>query len=337
MKYPKFINKGDVIGIIAPSAGAYSDQKKNKFKNAKKNLEEKGFKVKTSNYLYNDEKGRSTTKFNRAKEINDISKNNNIDFVLSATGGDFCIETLPYINFEDLSNCNKFVAGFSDPTCILFPLTTKYDVATIYGQNFSPFGMEKLHKSQEDFINIITGKSLEEESYESYENSYQESVTGLEYYNLDKKVLWKILDNKDVLVTGRIIGGCLDIISELSSTKYDGTKTFIEKYKNDGIIWYFDNCELSCDATIRVLWKLKELGYFKYTKAIIFGRFGREESIYGYTTKTCLEDSVLSELNIPIIYDTDITHKSPCLTIINGSIATISVKNNKGKIKFELK
>ena len=32
MKYPKFINKGDVIGIIAPSAGAYSDQKKNKFK-----------------------------------------------------------------------------------------------------------------------------------------------------------------------------------------------------------------------------------------------------------------------------------------------------------------
>ncbi len=337
MKYPKFINKGDVIGIIAPSAGAYSEQKKNKFKNAKKNLEEKGFKVEVSNYLYNDEKGRSTTKFNRAKEINDISKNNNIDLILSATGGDFCMETLPYINFEDLSNCNKFVAGFSDPTCILFPLTTKYDVATIYGQNFSPFGMGKLHKSQEDFLNIITGKKLEEESYESYEDGYQETVTGLEYYNLEKKVLWKTLDDKDVLVKGRIIGGCLDIINELSGTKYDGTNDFIEKYKEDGIIWYFDNCELSCDETIRVLWKLNELGYFKYTKAIIFGRFGSEQSFYGYTTKTCLEDSVLSELNIPIIYDADITHKSPCLTIINGSIATISVKNNKGKIKFELK
>ena len=86
-----------------------------------------------------------------------------------------------------------------------------------------------------------------------------------------------------------------------------------------------------------MLWKLNELGYFKYTKAIIFGRFGSEESYYDYNTKTCLEDSILNELDIPIIYNADITHKSPCLTIINGSIATVSVKNNQGKIKFKLK
>ena len=53
--------------------------------------------------------------------------------------------------------------------------------------------------------------------------------------------------------------------------------------------------------------------------------------------KNCLEDSVLSNLNIPIIYDADISHKSPCLTIINGSIATINVKDGKSTINFELK
>ena len=34
-------------------------KKKNKFINAKKNIEEKGFKVSSSKYLYNCEKGRS--------------------------------------------------------------------------------------------------------------------------------------------------------------------------------------------------------------------------------------------------------------------------------------
>ena len=43
MKYPKFIKENDTIGIIAPSAGAYDIKKKNKFINAKKNIEEKGY------------------------------------------------------------------------------------------------------------------------------------------------------------------------------------------------------------------------------------------------------------------------------------------------------
>ena len=47
--------------------------------------------------------------------------------------------------------------------------------------------------------------------------------------------------------------------------------------------------------------------------------------------------SVVSKLGFPIIYDADVSHKGPCLTIINGAIATIECKDGKGKIKFELK
>ena len=170
-----------------------------------------------------------------------------------------------------------------------------------------------------------------------YEENSFETKTGLEGYNLTEKVYWNTLENKEVFVKGRIIGGCLDIISSLAGTKYDGINLFNEKYKNDGIIWYFDNCELSMEETIRTLWKLNELNYFKYTKCIIFGRFGQNITNLDYDVKNCLEDSVLSNLNIPIIYDADISHKSPCLTIINGSIATINVKDGKSTINFELK
>ena len=77
--------------------------------------------------------------------------------------------------------------------------------------------------------------------------------------------------------------------------------------------------------------------YLLYAKCIIFGRFGTIKTYYDYDVKSCLEDSILSSLNIPVVYDADISHKSPCLTIINGSIANISVKDGKCNISFELK
>lgn len=337
MIYPKFIKQNDCIGIPAPSAGAGVIEKKNKLLNAKNNLENLGYKLILSDNLFKCDKGRSATAKIRAKEIKDMFENKDIDMILCATGGDFLIEILPHIDFDIIKNNPKLIAGFSDPTGLLYPLTTKYDIATIYGQNFSPFGTENLHQSQKDFLEIIKGNLIEQHSYDLYEKDYQEKITGLEDYNLTEKVYWQTLDNQPVSLKGRIIGGCLDIISELAGTKYDGINEFNEKYKNDGIIWYFDNCELSKEETIRTLWKLNELNYFKYTKGIIFGRFGVDTTYYNYDVKTCLEDSVINNLNIPIIYDADITHKSPCMTIINGAIATINVKDGKGTIFFKLK
>lgn len=337
MKYPQFIKEKNCIGVPAPSAGAQETKDQNKMNNAKRNLEKLGYKIQFSNNLFKCEKGRSASKEKRAQEINDMFKNKDIDMILCASGGDFLIEILPYINFDLIKENPKFVAGFSDPTGLLYPITTKYDVATIYGHNFGSLGMENYHQSQKDFLEIIKGNLIEQNSYELYEKDYRETITGLESYNLTEKVYWHTLDKKEVHLTGRIIGGCMDIISELAGTKYDGINEFNEKYKNDGIIWYFDNCELSKEETIRTLWKMNELNYFKYTKGIIFGRFGTDVSFYDYDVESCLKDSVLNELNIPIIYDADISHKSPCLTIINGAIANIDVKQGKAIINFELK
>jgi len=337
MIYPNFIKENGTIGVPSPSAGASNEQKKNKFINAKNNLEKLGYSLIISENIFNNEKGRSSNNIDRAKEINNMYNNKDIDMILCATGGDFLIEILPYINFDTIKDNPKLIAGFSDPTGLLYPITTKYDIATIYGHNFSPLGMEKYHQSELDFLEIIKGNIIEQKSYDLYENEYQEKITGLEYYKLTDKVYWHTIDNKEVSLTGRIIGGCLDIISELAGTKYDGINEFNEKYKNDGIIWYFDNCELTMEETIRTLWKLNELNYFKYTKGIIFGRFGNDKSTYNYNVKSCIEDSIISKLNIPIIYDADLSHKSPCMTIINGSIAIIKVKDGKGRISFELK
>ena len=337
MIYPSFIKENNCIGVPAPSAGADCAERINKSLNAKKTLEKLGYKLILSENFLKCEKGRSTTAKQRAKEINNMFSSKDINMILCAAGGEFLVEILPYIDFDLIKENPKFIAGFSDPTGLLYPITTKCDIATIYGQNFTSFGSETLHQSQLDFLEIVKGNLNEEYSYDLYENEYVEKKTGLENYNLTEKVFWKTLDDKPATIKGRIIGGCFDVISTLAGTKYDGIKNFNEKYKNDGIIWYFDKCELSKEETIRVLWKMNELGYFKYTKGIVFGRFGTDKTYYDYDTKTCLKDSVLKELNIPIIYDADISHKAACLAIVNGAIAEIDVKDGKGKIKFEYK
>ena len=336
MIYPKFLKENDLISVPAPSDGADCEQDTNCFNNSKLKFEKMGYKVKLSKNIFNSKMARSADAKKRAEELNEMIEDES-GLIFCAAGGEFLVEILPYIDFNKIVKKPKWVEGFSDPTGILFPITTKYDISTIYGNNFKYFGIENYDRSLKDNLEILKGNIIEQENFELYENERTIKITGLESDNYTEKVVWKTINNEEVNINGRIIGGCFDIITELAGTKYDGTKEFNERYKNDGIIWYFDNCEFSKEELIRSLWKLNELEYFKYTKGIIFGRNGVEISNIGYDMENAIKDSVIAKLNVPIIYDADISHKSPCLTIINGAIATIQCKNGKGKIKFELK
>lgn len=341
MIYPKFLEKGSYIGVPAPSSGAYDELHKYKYENAKLKLEEMGYKCILSDNINVSEIGRSSSAKIRAEEINKMFESKEIDFIMCAAGGDFLVEILPYVDFKKITNNPKFVQGFSDPTGLLFPITTKYDIATIYGNNFGEYGVQDYDRSVIENLKILQGDLIQQDNYEMYENESAniENPTGLEGYNFTDKVEWKLLNGVsqgNVSTRGRIIGGCLDIIAEIAATKYDGTSEFIEKYKDDGIIWYFDNCELTMEELIRTLWKLNELEYFKHSKCIVFGRNGIHKSFYNYTMEEALKDSVIANLDIPVIYDADISHKGPCMTIINGAIATVVYENGRGNIKFEL-
>lgn len=336
MIYPNFIKSGAKISVPAPSSGAYNELYNNRFDNAKRKFENMGYIVELSKNIYNSNKARSASEKERAKEINEMFANKENNAIICASGGEFLMEILDDINFEELVKNPKWVQGFSNPTTLLYPITTLYDIATIYSNNFSSFGSEEYDKSIKDNLEILKGNLIELDSYNLYEEEGKEKITGLEGYNLTKEVKWKILDKEEIKIKGRLIGGCLEDIVLISGTKYDGIKKFNDKYKDDGIILYFDNCESSKEELIRALWKLNQLEYFKYATGIIFGRNGIEKSWIGYSMEEALKDSCLNKLNIPIIYDADISHKGPSLPLINGAIAEVIVKNQKATVKLEL-
>ena len=336
MIYPEFLKEKDTIGVTAPSDGITDEVKLKRLDNAIKIFEERGFNIKETPNVRCSFKGRSSSSKERASELERLYKDDNIKTIITSGGGDFLLEMLSELDFNVIKDNPKWLQGYSDPTGLLFTITTNLDIATVYSDNFKTFGMEPWHKSLENNLEILKGHIIEQTSFSKYEED-KKLITGLEPFNLTKKVYWKNLNNEEVInIKGRIIGGCIDLITELFGTRFDNTKAFLEKYKDDGIIWYFDVCELSSESLIRTLWKLKDNGYFKYTKGILFSRVYACNSYYDITYEEAIYES-LKDLNIPIIINADIGHVSPRMTIINGAIATITSSKGKGKIKFTLK
>lgn len=327
MLYPKFLNNNDLIGICAPSNGV--GNRIDSFNLAINNLQ-KEFNVMETKSVRSKNVPSNTSKI-RAKEFNELISNNNVNMVLCASGGDYLIDILPFINYENILNNPKWVMGYSDPTSLLYTITTTLDIATLYGQNASSFSQKRLQKSLVNSLDIIKGNKVIQTSFKKYE---KEKVDENKYH-LTENVYWEKLNTDKCEWKGRIIGGCLDCIVNIIGTKYDGTKNFIEKYKNDGIIWYFDIFSLSSENVYCTLWQMKELGYFKYTDLIIIGRVKYESQYTEYSYIDNLKR--LFREDIPVIFNADIGHVHPQMTIINGAIAKISCNKGKGKIEFILK
>lgn len=122
----------------------------------------------------------------------------------------------------------------------------------------------------------------------------------------------------------------------LVGTRFDKTKEFVEKYKDDGIIWYLESFNLPAEALAIALWQLREAEWFSYTKGFVFGRptFYDNEKSYTYQEVVL---SVLGEMDVPIILEADIGHKPPQFTMVNGGMATISYEDGRAKLVYELK
>lgn len=324
MIYPAFLKKNDTIGISAPSAGV--GRKIESFEASLAVLKKQGYRIKESeNVRINDVRGGSAKQ--RGDELTSLFLDDEVDFVMAAAGGDFLNEMLPYVSFQALKKHPKWLMGFSDPTGILYPYTTLYDVATIYGANAGDYDLSPLPKYLKNNLEFIKGNLIEQNNYTRWQKALPWDVEG---FKPDTKVRWEATVDS-LKTSGRCIGGCIDGLKDLIGTKYDGTHKFLRKYKEDGFIWYFDNFSLSAENLYRTLIQMKYAGWFKNAKAVILGRTLIESSdtgmSYAYASRHALED-------IPVIYQADIGHTMPHLTMINGAVMHLTYESHKASLIF---
>lgn len=325
MKYPKFLNENNnTIGVCAMSSGV--GHKLDSFDESIEHIESFGFHIVESNSVRNDSEPSCDAK-NRVDELNALVNDSSVGAVWLAAGGDFQFETLPYIDFDLIEKNPKWYLGASDPTNLLFPVTCKCDLATIYGFNAGSFDAYGINEYSNLCLEFLKGKNSELHSSSMHQD--------VDFYNDGAAILnTKTEYVGSCSVVGRLLGGCFESINDMAGTPYDFVEGFNERYKADGIIWFFDIFSMnSCDV-YRALLKMKYMGYFKYTKAILVGRvlFKNVSDLIGYDQafKKALPD-------IDVVFKMDIGHTYPHMFVVNGAMASVEIKDGHGSIQYEMK
>jgi muramoyltetrapeptide carboxypeptidase LdcA involved in peptidoglycan recycling len=334
IKYPKKINKNDIIGVTATSFGQTEKYYADRFDNAIKYLKGLGYDIKETANVRTMSKLVSSDAKTRAKEFMELWKDDEISCIAQVAGGELLMEILPHIDAEVINNYSpKWVFGYSDSSLFNFFLTTNFNVASLTCDNIPSFGMEPVHKSILDILSILEGKDvIIQDSFELYEGvsiAREERVFN-EAYDLTDKVEYKHLYNKNLdKISGRLIGGCIDVLLQLLGMPYDNTKKFCKQF--DGMIWYLENCELSLPSLYRGLWQMKQAGWFDNANGFLIGRTASKESYMDFEYLDALH-KIFDDMNVPVIYDVDIGHIPPQFAMINGSEAEFEYNNGKGKL-----
>ena len=127
----KRLQKGDTIGIVAPSNPITLDRKIT-LDMGIKYLENEGFKIVFSKNALLIDKFESSggTPEQRADDINDMFKDKKINAIWCAHGGDTANQTLDLIDYKLIKNNPKIFMGMSDIDVLLLAINRKTGLIT---------------------------------------------------------------------------------------------------------------------------------------------------------------------------------------------------------------
>ena len=340
MRYPKFLPENGTIGFVAPSFGCATEPYKTAFVNAQKKWKEAGYQLQFGPNCYVEKGiGISNTPQLCGAELEESYCGTENDSIISCGGGELMCGILDYVDFEKIKKADpKWYMGFSDNTNMTFLLTTLCDTASIYGPCAAAFGMEPWHPSLQDSMDVITGKKLTLQGYDKWEKeSLKDEEHPLEPYHVTEKSVIRKFPNETLDFSGRLLGGCMDCLVNLLGTKYDKVCEFTEKYKEDGIIWFLEACDLNVMSIRRAMWQMEHAGWFEHCKGFLIGRpLCHGQEMMGLDQYEAVYE-VIRKYNVPVIMDVDLGHIPPMMPLICGSMAQIHAQGNDYTVKMELK
>lgn len=337
MRYPQFLQENGTIGFVAPSFGCATEPYYTAFMHALDRFHEMGYKTQLGeNCLVEKGIGISNDPKLCGMELNESYCGTNNDVIISCGGGELMCEVLPYIDFERIRNAKpKWYMGFSDNTNFTFLSTTVCDTAAIYGPCASAFGMEPWHPAVEDAFALLCGQRDSVHNYDLWErDSSKSEETPLAPYQVTEPVRIRKFPDEPVTIKGRLVGGCMDCLVNLTGTEFDHVKEFTEHYKEDGFIWFLESCDLNVMSIRRAVWQMIHAGWFSHVKGFLIGRplcFGEEA--FGIDQYRAVTD-LLADFGVPVIMDLDIGHLSPMMPVVSGACAEVYVQENKFEMKY---
>lgn len=303
MIIPKKIKKCDIIGVVAPS-GAIVGENIEELENAKKIVEESGYKVLFSKNIFGNKNMYSNSAEEKANDINEMFSNKDVKMIWCAKGGENSNSVFDYLDYELIEKNPKILCGYSDITSIANVISEKTNVVTYSGTNFKTIATDETRYSYEKALEMFEGQNsnLGEEDDE-----------------------YQILN--EGIAKGKLVGGNLSLTRGLVDGKY--------KINFENKILFIEELgyETSPALASNYLYYMKQNGVFNKISGLWIGNYEHKSEI---SLEKIVLDVLGNNINIPIIKSNNFGHIEKKIVVPIGIEVVINTKE-KQVIKLEEK
>ncbi len=315
------------VGIISPSAGIMGLYPK-RAERGLQWLQRQGWEAFLGKHAMERLDYISSSPEDRVADIHRFL-DSDIDVIMASIGGYNSNQLLPLLDYDKISSANKIFCGYSDVTALLLAAAIKGGSRCIYGPTFLPEICEYPHPHIDTIDclkQVLSGKrftyTCPQETVSEYIDWAEEETGNCREKNRATNYGWAVLQKG--CASGPIWGGNLQTLLWILGTEYFPTSTL------DGAIFFIEDLEENPAVMDAMFHSLRLRGVFERISGLILGRFATRE----LTKKmTRLIPTVVNRPDIPIIYDVDIGHVSPMLSIPLGARTVLNLDE---KIQWEV-
>lgn len=338
--FPRPLRAGDRIAVTAPSDGVEAALHP-RLDLALTHLRETGFVVAEGKCLRRSEGEVSGPAKERAAELTSFLTDESVSAVIPPWGGELAIQLLPLLDFDALgahaaeTGHWPWLLGYSDTSTLMFALAVRAGLATAHGpmlMELVPGQDDDVTVKWRDVLAMEHGATLMQSSSNKWQRDggdWNDSPTVP--FELDQPTRWRGMKNAQTVpgarFEGRLIGGCLDSIVHLVGTPFGDLAAFARRVAainpRERVVLFLENAGMSPARFCRAMWQLRHAGWLDHVSGIVLGRHGAPDDPE-YPFEQVLRETT-SEVDVPVIWDADIGHKPPQLTLVNGARAIVTL------------
>jgi muramoyltetrapeptide carboxypeptidase len=301
---PAALRPGDLVAIVAPASNLKADY----LARGVAELERLGFRVRYDAGILARDRYTAGTDARRARELMDAFADPEVKAVWAARGGYGVMRLFDLLDDEVLRANPKIFIGYSDLTALHLYLYRRFNWLTFHG----PMAAKELaegagHYDRRTLLSALMGASP------------------LGEVDSSRTKMLHRADNKTV--AGRLLGGCLSLISALMGTP--------DELDTRDSILFLEDVSTKPFALDRMLRQLRLAGKFAQVRAIVFGEMLDcvQNTEQGYRIEDVLAECTAA-LNIPVMFGLQSGHSpSGNLTLPLGARASLDA--GRGILRIE--
>lgn len=335
IRYPAPLRPGDRIVVTSPSAGA-SGPGAERVAFSVKWLRSQGYEVVVGECM----EGSGITSApaeQRAAELTAMLCDPDVRCVLPPWGGETAIDLVDLLAWDALAAAEPtWLVGYSDLSTLLLPITTRLGWATLHGDNLAdtpyqpPAGLlpwTVLAAGPGPHVQRDSGLVADWWRFDEDPRAAQWRQVG--------EGSWRLHGAASLNVRGRLIGGCIETVTNLAGTPFGDVAAFGQEHAEDGLIVYVEAAEDDAATICRNLHALRLAGWFDHATAILIGRTNAVDNPRMTQEQAVLD--ALGPLELPMVFDVEIGHVPPHLPLVNGAMATVTINADVHEIIQELR